>query len=63
MNPHEVERTISGIFCGVLFILGGLIGYFSFWNQYKLNPNDCTVKCPDMAHSIQYNQKCYCEVK
>ena len=31
MNPHEVERTIAGIFCGALFILGGLIGSFAFW--------------------------------
>ena len=47
MNPHELERTIAGIFCGVFFILGGLIGSFVFWK----------------ADSAKVNQTCYCEPK
>lgn len=63
MNPHELERNIAGIAIGFFFIFGGLIGMVSIWSCFKFDPYECTVKCPSMAHSIQYRNSCYCESK
>ena len=30
---------------------------------YQVDTYQCTIKCPNMAHSISINQVCYCEVK
>lgn len=55
-------RAIVAAIC-VTFFIGFMIGSFVTVSKFGFNTYDCTVKCPDMAHSIQHNQKCYCEVK
>ena len=44
-------------------IISYLIGSFVAVSRFQKDTYDCTVKCPNMAHSIQINQACYCEVK
>lgn len=50
-----------GLSIGV--VIGFVIGSIDARPDYKKDTYDCTVKCPNMAHSIQFNQTCYCEVK
>ena len=57
------NTRIVGILCSFVFIIGAIVGMLSISAKYKADTYDCTVKCPDMAHSIQINQTCYCEVK
>ena len=63
MNPHETETTVQAMMISFFFVLGGLIGMVSLWDQYKVDAYECTVKCPSMAHSIRYRNSCYCEAK
>ena len=55
-------RAIVAAIC-VVALIGFMIGSFVTVSKFGINTYDCTVKCPDMVHSIQYNQTCYCEVK
>jgi hypothetical protein len=50
------------ILCSIVFLIGLMVGAFLIRSEYKADTYDCTVKCL-MAHSIAYNEKCYCEVK
>lgn len=63
MNPHETETTVQALMIPFFFVLGGLIGIFSIWSCFKFDTYECTVRCPSMAHSIQYRNSCYCEAK
>ena len=55
-------RAIVAAIC-VTALIGFMIGSFVTVSKFQINTYDCTVKCPDMAHSIQINQTCYCEIK
>lgn len=50
-----------GLAIGV--VIGFVIGSTSVRSDYKRDTYDCTVKCPNMAHSIEVDQICFCEVK
>lgn len=59
---EEQNRVIS-VIAALAAIIGFLIGSFVAVSRFQKDTYDCTVKCPDMAHSIQINQTCFCEVK
>lgn len=56
------NNRVVAILCSIIFFVGFLIGASLIRSQYKTDTYDCTVKCL-MVRSIQYNDKCYCEVK
>jgi uncharacterized protein YneF (UPF0154 family) len=59
----EEQNRIIVIFGALAAIVGFIIGSFVAVSRFQKDTYDCTVKCPDMNHSIQYNQICYCEIK
>lgn len=59
----EEHNRIIGLIGALASIIGFLIGSFVTVSRFQKDTYDCTIKCPDMAHSIQINQKCYCEVR
>jgi hypothetical protein len=58
---NENNRVLPIIFC-IIFFIGFIIGASVIHTKYNKDTYDCTVKCL-MVHSIQFNDKCYCEVK
>ena len=59
----EEQNRVIGLIGALTAIIGFLIGSFVAVSRFQHDTYDCTVKCPDMAHSIQINQTCYCEIK
>jgi len=58
---EEEGRAI--VYAGVAAIfVGFVVGAIVVNSTFQQDTYDCTVKCL-MAHSIQFNDKCYCEVK
>lgn len=60
-HSHPGLAIVAGLV--VTFWLGVLTGVFGERAAYKKDIYDCTVKCPDLAHSFQVNQTYLCEVK
>ena len=56
------NNRVAAIISSIVFFVGFLIGAAVIGSKFKNDTYDCTVKCL-MAHSIQYNENCYCEVK
>jgi len=56
------NNRVAAIICSIVFFIGFLIGAAVIGSKFKADKYDCTVKCL-MSHSIEYNEKCYCEVK
>ena len=56
------NNRVAAIICSIVFFVGFLVGAAVIGSKYRTDKYDCTVKCL-MAHSIQYNDKCFCEVK
>lgn len=52
-----------GIVVGAIAIIAFIFGIYVSASRFQKDTYDCTVKCPDMAHSIYAYDKCYCEVK
>jgi len=40
MNPHETETTVQALMISFFFVLGGLIGMVSLWDQYKFGKEE-----------------------
>jgi hypothetical protein len=59
----ETEGRAIVFVTALAAIISYLIGSFVAVSRFQKDTYDCTVKCPDMAHSIQVNQVCYCEVR
>jgi hypothetical protein len=59
----ETEGRAIVFVISLAAIISYLIGSFVAVSRFQKDTYDCTVKCPDMAHSIQVNQVCYCEVR
>jgi hypothetical protein len=53
------------VFAGISFLLGiGIVfGVAIEGSVHDFDTYDCTIKCPNNSHSIEFNQVCYCEVK
>lgn len=56
------NNRVAAIISSIVFFVGFLIGAAVIGSKFKADKYDCTVKCL-MSHSIEYNEKCYCEVK
>jgi len=56
------NNRVAAIISSIVFFVGFLIGAAVIGSRFKNDTYDCTVKCL-MSHSIQYNEKCFCEVK
>ena len=54
---------IVGSLIGLTITIGLAIGIYAERASYQKDTYDCTVKCPQMVHSISYNGVCYCETK
>jgi len=65
MTLEKKEIATNKIALGLVFgfLFGFLFGCFLVISEYQIDTYDCTVKCPNMAHSIYAYDKCYCEVK
>ena len=59
----ETEGRAIVFVTALAAIISYLIGSFVAVSRFQKDTYDCTIKCPDMAHSIQVNQVCYCEVR
>lgn len=59
----ETEGRAIVFVTALAAIISYLIGSFVAVSRFQKDTYDCTIKCPDMAHSIQVNQVCYCEAK
>ena len=59
---YDQNRSIV-IIGALTATIGFLIGVFVTVSRFQKDTYDCTVKCPNNAHSISINQTCYCEVK
>jgi len=59
----ETEGRAIVVITALAAIISYLIGSFVAVSRFQKDTYDCTIKCPDMAHSIQVNQVCYCEVR
>jgi len=59
----EDQNRIIGLIGALAAIVGFIIGGFIAVSRFQKDTYDCTVKCPNMAHSIEVDQKCFCEVK
>jgi hypothetical protein len=59
----ETEGRAIVFVTALTAIISYLIGSFVAVSRFQKDTYDCTIKCPDMAHSIQVNQVCYCEVR
>jgi hypothetical protein len=59
----ETEGRAIVFVISLAAIISYLIGSFVAVSRFQKDTYDCTIKCPDMAHSIQVNQVCYCEVR
>ena len=59
----ETEGRAIVFVTALAAIISYLVGSFVAVSRFQKDTYDCTVKCPDMAHSIQVNQVCYCEVR
>lgn len=59
----EGEGRVISIFLSIAALLGFIVGAIAINANYQKDTYDCTVKCPDNAHSIYVNEKCYCEIK
>lgn len=57
------ESSLMLIFAAILICIGLCGGTLSERSAYQQDTYECTIKCPNMAHSISINQVCYCEVK
>jgi len=58
---EEEGRAIVYAGLAAIFV-GFIIGVIVVNSMFQRDTYDCTVKCL-MVHSIQFNDKCYCEVK
>lgn len=47
----------------ISILIGVILGAIVINSTFQRDTYDCTVKCPDNAHSIYVNEKCYCEIK
>lgn len=56
------SRAVVMLGC-FIFLIGAIVGMIAINSQFKHDTYDCTVKCPDNAHSIEVDQTCFCEVK
>ena len=59
----EEQNRIISVIGALTAIIGFIIGSFVAVSRFQKDTYDCTVKCPDMAHSIRVGEICYCEVK
>ena len=59
----ETEGRAIVFVTALAAIISYLIGSFVAVSRFQKDTYDCTIKCPDMAHSIQLNVVCYCEAK
>ena len=59
----ENESSVAGILGSIIFLIGGIVGMITINSQFKHDTYDCTLKCPNMAHSIEVDQTCFCEIK
>ena len=59
----ETEGRAIVFVTALAAIISYLVGSFVAVSRFQKDTYDCTIKCPDMAHSIQVNQVCYCEVR
>ena len=58
---EEEGRAIVWAGLAAIFV-GFVVGAVVINSTFQRDTYDCTVKCL-MVHSIQFNDKCYCEVK
>lgn len=59
MNEGNAIASMVSISILVGLILGAIV----INSRFQRDTYDCTVKCPNMAHSIYVDDNCYCEVK
>ena len=56
------ENTAIASMISISILVGVILGAIVINSTFQRDTYDCTVKCL-MVRSIQYNDKCYCEVK
>ena len=59
----ENESRAIAYIISVSLLVGIMVGAIVINSRFQRDTYDCTVKCPNMAHSISVDEKCYCEVK
>lgn len=59
----ENESRAIAYIISVSLLVGIMVGAILINSRFQRDTYDCTVKCPDNAHSISVDEKCYCEVK
>lgn len=59
----ETESRAVSLLISIAALIGFIAGALVINSNYQKDTYDCTVKCPDNAHSIYINEKCYCEIK
>jgi hypothetical protein len=59
----ENESRVIAYIISVSLLVGIMVGAIVINSRFQRDTYDCTVKCPDNAHSISVDEKCYCEVK
>jgi hypothetical protein len=59
----ENESRAIAYIISVSLLVGIMVGAILINSRFQRDTYDCTVKCPNMAHSIYVDEKCYCEVK
>lgn len=59
----ETENRSFAFAVALTALISYMVGSLVAVSRFKKDTYDCTVKCPNMAHSIQINQTCFCEEK
>jgi hypothetical protein len=59
----ENESRVIAYIISVSLLVGIMVGAIVINSRFQRDTYDCTVKCPNNAHSISVDEKCYCEVK
>jgi hypothetical protein len=59
----ENEGRVIILFIGLAATIGFIVGKVVAYSNYERDTYDCTIKCPNNSHSIQFDNVCYCEVK
>ena len=59
----ETEGRAFIFIIALAAIISYLIGSFVAVSRFKKDTYECTIKCPQNAHSIRVGEICYCEVK
>jgi hypothetical protein len=59
----ENEGRAIAYIISVSILIGVMLGAIAINSRFQHDTYDCTVKCPNMAHSIEVDQKCFCEAK